>query len=349
MAFGLENYIENEYLRAVVVLAIIFIVLKLFVFITEKIIIRVSKKTKTDIDDKIVERTSKPISFIILVLGLRIALDEISLLSGNTEIIIHNIIYSVIIILIGFTIYRVIDLFISRAWKKFSQKTKSELDENLYSLVRGILHFVWIVFVLLYILSLWGVEIGPFLAGLGIAGIAIALALQPTLANIFSGLSIVLDKTVRVGDLVYIDEKTKGKILEVGLRSTKIITFDNELIIVPNSKLADSIIQNVALPEPKTRVVIQFGVSYGTNIDKVKKLILNEIVKVKHFDKDPSPVVRFAEMGDSALIFKIYFYVDSFENKFEAIDDANTRIYNILNKNKISIPFPQMEVHVKKN
>ena len=202
----------------------------------------------------------------------------------------------------------------------------------------------------MYLLSVWGIEILPLLGALGVAGIAIALALQPVLANIFSGASMILDKTISKGDLVYLDSQTRGKILKVGMRSTKLITFDNELVIVPNTKLAESIIQNVALPEPKTRVVVPFGVAYGSDVTKVKKIVLKEIISMKDIllDGDHDPVVRFLEMADSSLNFKAYFYVPSFENRANALDEANTKIYNALNKAKIEIPFPQMDIHLKK-
>jgi len=168
------------------------------------------------------------------------------------------------------------------------------------------------------------------------------------LSNIFSGISVILDKSVRVNDLIYLGTDAKGKILKVGLRSTKIRTFDNELIIVPNNKLADSMIQNVALPDPKTRATVPFSVAYGSNIEKVKKIVLKELKTISDLDESENLVVRFIEMGDSSLIFKAYFYVDSFDNKWKAIDEANTKIYNALNKNGISIPFPQMDVHLTK-
>ena len=177
---------------------------------------------------------------------------------------------------------------------------------------------------------------------------AVALALQPLLSNIFSGASLVIDNTVRVGDMVYLDQNTRGIILKVGLRSTKIRTFDNELVIVPNTKLAESMIQNIAMPEPKTRVVVPFSVAYGSDVAKVKKIVLNEIKKVKGFVDDPAPIVRFLQMADSGLNFKVYFYVESFNLRADAIDEANTRIYNALNKAGIEIPFPQMDVHLKK-
>jgi small-conductance mechanosensitive channel len=136
--------------------------------------------------------------------------------------------------------------------------------------------------------------------------------------------------------------------LKVGFRSTKIKTFDNELIIVPNNTLADSMIQNVALPDPKTRAKVSFSVAYGSDVDKVKKIVIKELKSISDLDKEEDVVVRFIEMADSSLNFKAYFYVDSFDNKWSAIDEANTKIYKALNKGGISIPFPQMDVHLKK-
>ena len=195
---------------------------------------------------------------------------------------------------------------------------------------------------------MWGIQIGPLLAGLGIAGLAVALALQPTLSNIFSGVSMILDKTLKVGDLVYLDQNVKGKVERIGLRSTRIRTFDNELVIIPNTKLADSQIQNIALPEPKSRATVMFGVAYGSNIDNVKKIIIKELKTIKGVSKDPGPIVRFSEMADSSLNFKAYFYVDHFEDRASGVDEANTKIYNALNKAGIEIPFPQRDVHMKK-
>ena len=207
---------------------------------------------------------------------------------------------------------------------------------------------VLIIATIIYLLSYWGIEIGPLLAGVGIGGIAIAFALQSSLANVFGGISIILDKTIRVGDLVKLSDGTTGTILHIGLRSTRVKTFDNEMIFVPNSKLSNENVQNIAMPEPKSRVVIPFSVAYGSKIEEVKKIVMKEIKTVQGFANDPEPSVRFLEMADSALNFKAYFFVNSYEERFAAIDEANTKIYNALNKAKISIPFPQMDVHLKK-
>ena len=145
-----------------------------------------------------------------------------------------------------------------------------------------------------------------------------------------------------------LENGTSGKVTQVGLRSTKILTRDNESLIVPNSKLSESIIHNVAMPEPKSRVIVPFSVAYGSDIEQVKKIVMNEIKKIEWFVGDLAPFVRFIEMGDSSLKFKTYFFVSSFDVKLDATDEANTRIYNALNKAGIEIPFPQMDVRLKK-
>ncbi len=343
----LENYIANPYVRTIVIFVALLVILRVVVSILERILLRLVRKTKTKLDDIIIQKSSKPITMILFFISLAIAVNELTL----TENLLKNVnafIYSGIAIFVGYLIYVLIDIIVFDVWKKIAAKANIGIGESLASLIHGVLKIILFVLVFLYILDIWGVEITPLLAGLGIAGLAIALALQPILSNIFSGVSMILDRSVRVGDLVYLDSETRGKIKKIGLRSTKIRTFDNELIIVPNSKLAESKIQNIALPEPKTRVVVPFSVAYGSNVNKVKKIIMKEIKTIKNFCKDPEPAVRFREMGESALNFKAYFYVESFEDRFAAIDEANTKIYNALNKNKISIPFPQMDIHMEK-
>ena len=343
----LEQYIANDYLRAGLILVGVFLILRIVVFLIERVFVQVTKKTKTDLDDILLKKASKPLTIIVFLVGVRWALVELPL-TEYLQNIIYQIVFSIIVVFLAYLAYHIIDLFVMRAWKKLAKKTKSKVDDGLVNLVQGTLKVVLVVFVILYVLNFWGVKVGPFLAGLGIAGLAIAFALQSSLSNIFSGISIILDKTVRVGDLVYLADGTKGKIIQIGLRSTRIHTFDDELVIVPNSNLANNNVQNIALPEPKVRVAIPFGVAYGSDVDKVKKLILKEIKKVTGILDDPEPYVKFLEMGDSSLNFKAYFFIKSYEQRLTAIDEANTIVYNALNKAKISIPFPQMDVHLKK-
>jgi MscS family membrane protein len=345
--FIINNITSNKYIISLIYLILSFTIIRLGAFILEKIILKLTVKTKTDLDDKIISKTAKPITILVLLFGVKIALSPLGL-EENVAHLINELIISLVILISAYIIYVIFDLLFAKTWKRVARKANTKANDALIQLTQGTIKVILVILTILYLLSYWGVEIGPLLAGVGIGGIAIAFALQSSLANVFGGVSIIMDKTVRVGDWIKLEDGTVGIILKIGLRSTKLKTFDNETIYIPNSKLSDSKVQNIALPDPKSRVVIPFGVAYGSNVDKVKKIVMKELKKVDHYVEDPEPSVKFLEMGDSALIFKAFFFVDSFENRFAAIDEANTKIYNALNKEGISIPFPQMDVHLKK-
>lgn len=342
----LENYISNSYFRMVAVFLLVFVVIRLLMFILEKIVPIFTKKTKTDLDDVILEKISSPLTFLALLAGARFAIDEISL-SAKVSWAINGMIFTLMILVASVLVYHILDSLIVFGYKDFGKKVRVKINESLLEFFHSMLKIVVVVAAVLIILESWGIEIGPLLAGLGVAGIAIAFALQPTLSNIFGGISMLLDRSINIGDLIDLDDGTRGHILKINLRSTKVKTFNNKLVIIPNAKLSEGNIKNVALPEPATRVVIPFSVAYGSEISKVKKLVHSEILKVKNLIKERGIIVRFVEMADSGLNFKTYFYVDSFDELADAMDDANTRIYNALNKAGIEIPFPKLDVNLK--
>ena len=340
---------SNIWLQSVLILVMFYIATKIIVWITEKIVLKITAKTSTIVDDLIVKKSNKPISWLLLFIGLRLAIIPIPL-KQNVAKIINNTIGSLMIIVGVYLIVAILDVIIDVWGKGFAEKTKSTMDDHIISLIHKAIKVSYFIIIVLMILSTWGIEIGPMLASLGIAGLAVAFALQNTLANIFGGISLILDKNIKVGDVISVDEKTKGKVVDIGLRSTKIKTFDNEFVIIPNSKVADNKLQNITKPDPSIRAVIPFGVEYGSKIEQVIDVVLKEIKKIEGLDlsEDRKPIVRFIEMGDSALLFKAYFWMKNYTEKFRAIDQANTLIYNALNKNNIGIPFPQMDIHLKK-
>lgn len=343
----IQSFTTNKYAISAIYLAIFFILIRVGVFLLEKVILKLTMKTETDLDDLILKKSQRPLTWIAFFVGLRVSIGFLGLeetILGYANLIIDSLIGIVTATLL----YHIFDISFSRVYKKVAKKTHAKTNEAMTQLTKGFLKVILISASCIYLLGIWGIEIGPLLTGLGIGGVAIAFALQSSLGNVFGGVSMILDKSVNVGDLVNLDDGTAGKIVKIGLRSTKIKTFDNEIVIVPNSKLSESNIKNVAQPEPKTRVVVPFNVAYGTDVDKVKKMILKEIKKVKGYVEEPGAHIKFLEMADHSLLLKAYFYVETFDVKLTALDDANTRIYNTLNKAKIEIPFPQMDVHMKK-
>jgi len=159
---------------------------------------------------------------------------------------------------------------------------------------------------------------------------------------------LILDRSIRVGDRVKLDEETSGIVEDVGLRSTRIRTWDNEILIIPNGRLAGNNIKNYVLPDHISRIDIPFSVAYGSNVDDVKKVVMAEIKKLDNLSKSEDSTVMFVEMGPSSLNFKAFVWIKSYKDRFTTKEKLNCMIYSALNKNKIIIPFPQMDVHLKK-
>ena len=337
----------NKYIHSVIIFLAFFILSQIFVFISQKFILKLTKKTKTEIDDLIVEKTNKPISFILILIGLRLAIlpHPISpFLLG----IIKNGISTLIVVISTYMAIVVFDIIINNWLQKFASKTNSRMDEEIVVLFQRFSRITISFIGLIFILDIWGVKVAPLLASLGIAGIAVAFALQNTLGNIFGGVSLIVDRSITVDDYIKLDDGTEGFVMDIGLRSTKIKSKDGDLIIMPNGKLADSKIYNYHRPMPITRVTIDFSVDYGSDIEKVKKIVLAEIRALKEVLKNPEPDVVIHELGDFALKFKAFFWVSSIDQRGKLKDAAISAIYNSLNKNKIGIPFPTRTVYLKK-
>ena len=304
---------------------------------------RFASKTKTKVDDIILERIKKPIFYLILAQGL-----SLSLRSLNINGIAQTIVNSVMAVVFVFIIARIIDVIIEVWGMTFAKKTDTKLDEVLLPLFHKFSKVIFVIIAVMWVLDIWSIDITPYLAGVGIGGLVIGLALQDSLKNILGGIALLLDQTFKVSDKVRLESGEVGEILDIGLRSTKMRTYNNEQLTIPNGYLANTRIQNYTRPNPKIRVVVEFGVAYGSPVEKVKKMVLSEITKMKEILTDPSPDVAFVSMGDSALNFKALFWVENWGDAYSKKLEATDKIYSVLTKNKVDIPYPTQTVYLKK-
>jgi small-conductance mechanosensitive channel len=280
-------------------------------------------------------------------IGVKIAFEYLNYSNGFAWIV-NNVILTLIYFAVALVIIAVLLATIDSWGKRIARKTKSSIDDALMPLFRTSTRVVVLLIVAIMVLAFWGVDVAGLLAGVGIAGIAIGFAVKDSLGNIFGGISLILDKTFNVGDRIGLDDGTIGIVKHVSLRSTRIHTFDNEYVTIPNGELAVSKIKNYNQPDRMMRVVVPFGVEYGAKPEKVKELVLKEIKSMKGILKDPAPSVVFTEMADFALNMKARFYVEDLDDAYGKKEEATTLIYNLLNKKKIGIPFPTSTVYVHK-
>ncbi|MBW2963392.1 mechanosensitive ion channel family protein, partial [Candidatus Woesearchaeota archaeon] len=337
------NYFQNKWLQAGAIL-VGFVVLAFVLFlIIEKVVLRLTAKTKTKVDDLIFTKIKMPVFWLLIVLGLRISSQIVF-----DSAIVFRVLESISIIIFVLILAKVINVLIDGWGRVFAKKTKSRLDESLLPLFRKVVNIIFVLVGILWILNIWNINITPYLAGLGIGGLVLGLALQDSLKNIFGGVSLILDQSFAVGDKIQIESGEVGEIVDVGLRSTKIKNYDNQIITIPNGQMANAKIINYVQPNDRIRVVVKFGVEYGTKVEKVKKVVDGVLKKMKDISDDPYMDTVFTEMGDFALLFEARFWVDDYREAYNKKLEATEKIYAALNKAKIGIAFPTQTIHLKK-
>ncbi len=203
----------------------------------------------------------------------------------------------------------------------------------------------------LVLVSSLGIEITPILTALGIGGLAVALALQDTLSNLFAGMHLLADKPIRVGDYVKLSEGVEGVVVDIGWRSTRLRMLQSNIIIVPNQKVAQSIITNYDLPDSRMSLLLRVSVDYASDPERVEAVLVSEatsaIGQVPGLVGDEKPFVRFIPgFGDSSLDFTLICQVASFVDQYSVQHELRKRILRRLRAEGIEIPFPVRTVRL---
>lgn len=247
---------------------------------------------------------------------------------------------ALIVLIIGLAIIKVINKTISKVLSKRS------IDVSLQPFLKSLFSALLKVLLAITVMSMLGIEMTSFVAILGAAGLAVGLALSGTLQNFAGGVMILILRPFKVGDFIEA-QGFSGDVKEIQIFHTIMNTVDNKRVIIPNAGLANDSIINYSA-EQKRRVDFVFGISYSDSVEKTKKVILDVLNADSRIHKDPSPFVRLGELGDSSVNLKVRVWVDTPEY-WNVFFDTNEKVYEALNKEGISIPFPQMDVHLHKD
>lgn len=205
---------------------------------------------------------------------------------------------------------------------------------------------------LVVLLNLQGISITPILTALGVGGLAVALALQDTLSNLFAGFYVAVARQVRLGDYIRLNSGEEGYVTDIGWRSTTIRALTNNMIIVPNNKLGQAIVTNYYLPERRLGVSIQIGVGYDSDPDQVERVLLEEARAaagdIPAMLAEPAPSVTLDPgFGDSALVFTLGYSVQEFNDQFRVRHELRKRILKRFRQEKIDMPFPTRTIYMR--
>ncbi|MDH5201687.1 MAG: mechanosensitive ion channel family protein [Nitrospirota bacterium] len=306
---------------------------------------RWAKKTETRIDDIIIKAFKTPSMYWCIALGLYVGV-AISEFPERYVFYLSKTIHVIVILSITVATANLS----GKLFKNYIQK--SDLPIPTTGLAYGILKGTIFIIGLLIVLSVLGISITPLITALGVGGLAVALALQDTLANLFAGIHILMEKSIRVGDFIKLETGQEGYVEDITWRTTRVRMLPNNMVVIPNSKVAQSTLINYYLPEKRMSLLISIGVSYSSDPEKVERILVEETKKavgeIPGLLGDPEPFVRFIPgFGDSSLDFTLICQVQDFVDQYLAQHELRKRIFKRFKEEGIEIPFPHRTVYLR--
>lgn len=349
----IDQSIWGKTIVIILIVAGTFLAMVLVKRLLEIVAKKITNRTQSNLDNAILGALKIPIYFGVVLLGIWLVLMQFDgdLIFSSTSV---NIAFFLAYWFLGYLIvYRLIVNLSKWYQTDIALRTETTLDEQIVPFARRIVLSVVTVIAIIILLGRFNVNsstISAFITTLGIGSLAIALAAQATLGDVFSGFMIMIDRPFRIGDRIeLVDLQTWGDVKDIGLRSTRILTRDNRFVIIPNSLIAANPIVNHSLPSTMYRVQTEVGVAYGLNIDEVRKVLVDAVFAQSWVMKDKPIEALFLEFQDSGLLFRVRCWIESYEETRRTIDKLNTCIYKALNEAEMEIPFPQRVVHLEQS
>ncbi len=306
---------------------------------------KIAARTKWQGDEIVIRAIRGWIILWSVMLGIYLAAG-IWGLSGSVLNVINKGLLSVAVLSVSFVTTRIcVDLFRSHA-----QMIEKALPAT--SLTQNVIRVIILTIGTLILLNGLGISITPIITGLGIGGLAVALALQDTLSNLFAGIHLAAAKQIKIGDYIRLESGEEGYVADIGWRNVTLKMISNNMILVPNSKLAQSIITNYHFADRKIRLSIPISVSYESDPEKVEQVLIDEVKKaapeVKGLVTEEEPFVRFMPgFGDSSLDFTLFCQVKDFVDMYQVEHELRKRIFKRFRKEGIEIPFPIRTIYMK--
>jgi small-conductance mechanosensitive channel len=301
--------------------------------------------TISELDDKVIGILHTPIVFSVFFFGVLHAVNMPPGLAQPWERVVPAAAQSIALVVWTLAALRLFMVLGEHYMESIAGRGK--IGADLFLLLKNVVRVIVVVSALVWLLSIWNVNLAPIFASAGIAGIAVALAAKDSLANFFGGISIFADKTFKMGDYIIIDNDQRGEVVEIGVRSTRIKTRDDVMITIPNSILANSKIINESAPIPRFRIRVPVGVAYGSDLEHVEAVILAVAAENPAVVKDLEPRVRLRSFGASSLDFELLCWVEDPRFKGLEIHNLLKGIYRAFAANSITIPFPQQDVYIR--
>lgn len=336
------NYKFATSLLIVVAIAAVLLLVRKFIF---RVLHRLAQKTDNQIDDLMLDGLEGPSALLIIALALYISIRLSELPETYMPYAVKGMYLSLILTVtmgLANTSGRLLAYFLK----------KVDLPISVSSLLNAVAKAVVYAVGVLIMLNFVGISITPIITALGVGGLAMALALQDTLSNLFAGIHILAEHTIRVGDYIRLENGQEGTIVDISWRTTRIRLLQNNMVIVPNSKLSQSVVTNYDLPERRMVITMPVSVSYDADPEAVERVLIDEMKRaageVPGMLSAPAPEVKFNPgFGASSLDFTLICHVREVVDQQPVQHELHKRIFRRFKQAGIEIPFPTRTVYLK--
>jgi small-conductance mechanosensitive channel len=304
---------------------------------------RLTSFTATDLDDRILARVTPPAGLLVIFAGLYIAVRHLPF-PEMVHIIASGAVFVVNMIILTNIAYRVMGEILNWYSARVAERTGASLDRQIMPLLEKLVSIFLIFTALIITLKHFNYDILSLVTALGIGSLAIGLAAKDTLANMISGFTLMIDRPFRIGDRIQLTSGQWGDVADIGLRSTKIMTADNTLLIIPNSELCNTTIINLAFPDIRGKGKVNFGIAHGSDVEMVKNLMVAIAGEIPEILAEPQPEAYFVSFGESALNMALFFWAADYTKVYALTDRLNTLILRRFKESGIEIPYPTRTV-----
>lgn len=308
-----------------------------------------TKRTKTDLDDRIIGILHVPIFVLIVIFGIVDSFTILPLTSLETTLL-YRLYFVALIAVLTYVVYKVYKEIVIYLGRKWASRTKTEIDDVLIPVLDKLGGLLILVFGGIGIVSYMGYDITFLLAGVGVFGLVIAFAAQDALSNFFSGMALLLDRPFAEGDYIQITSGELCRVEKIGIRSCRLYdVFQNNHIVLPNNKLVNDKITNLTEPDEQGVIEISVNVVHGSDVEEVEAILTEismahpEVLK----EKDREPSVRLSGFGESALEFKLFAWVGNFMDKWRVAHELRKEIDRRFAQAGVHIAVPERTVRIK--
>jgi len=310
----------------------------------------ITKATQTEIDDFLAEAIKGPLILAIAISSIYTGLNILSYMEPYLRTI-QKIWFAFILFFAVIALRRVVLGLLDWISQSGDVSGLPGFDPRSMPFLKRIINVVIITVGALLVLDVIGVSISPLLAGLGLGGLAVALALQPLLSNIFASSYVITDSSIAVGDFVEVSGGPLGVVEDIGWRATRIRTFDNNIVMVPNAAVADSVITNFDSADARADARVDCGIAYEEDLDRVESIVVEEMNKLLDYDYVDSarkPFFRYSEFGDSNVNFFVKMRAVTWADSFTLKHEMMKHIHRRLTTEGIVINYPSRRLMLAK-